>query len=431
MAKKHSKLAGCSRPHVVIVGAGFAGLSAARSLARTKVNITLIDQRNHHLFQPLLYQVATAGLTPSDIAWPVRGIFSRQSNVRVVLGKVCAVDKAARTVATEDGHLLVYDWLIIATGATHNYFGNEQWSPAAPGLKCVEDATLIRRRVLLAFERAEIATDPEEQARLMTFVIVGAGPTGVEMAGAIAELASHALAKDFKMIDPRSARIILVEGGARVLAAFPESLSAYAAKALQRLGVEIHVRKRVTHCDDRGVLAESEHIPAGTIIWAAGVTASPAAKWLKTAADPMGRTIVNVDLTIPGHQEVFVMGDTALIRNADGSSVPGIAPSAKQAGKYAAKVIHAAVEGRRGPGPFHYRHYGNLATIGRHLAVIDFGRIHLKGWLAWWVWGVAHIYFLVGVRSRFMVVLQWFYSYLTFGRGARLITGAEDETGSG
>lgn len=427
MALNHTEMSRSAIPRVVIVGAGFAGLSAARALAGAAVDITLIDKRNHHLFQPLLYQVATAGLTPSDIAWPVRGIFSRQANVHVVLGKVCAVDKATRTVVTEDGRKLEYDWLIIATGAKHNYFGNESWCPVAPGLKCVEDATLIRRRILLAFERAEIATEPEERARQMSFVIVGGGPTGVEMAGAIAELASHALAKDFKVIDPRSTRIILIEGGKRVLAAFPESLSTYAAKALKRLGVEVQTNKRVTHCDKTGVTADSEHIPAGTIIWAAGVAASPAAKWLATKADTKGRAIVNPDLTLPGQPEVFILGDTASINNADGTQVPGIAPAAKQAGQYAARVIRAALEGKSRPAPFRYRHNGNLATIGRHLAVINFGRFQLKGWVAWWVWGLAHIYFLVGARNRLMVALQWFFSYLTFGRGARLITGTKNE----
>ncbi len=416
-----------ARPHVVIVGAGFAGLSAAIALRKAPVDITLIDRRNFHLFQPLLYQVATAGLTPSDIAWPVRSILRAQRNARVVLGTVTGVDTGAREVTLHDDSCHRYDWLVLATGASHNYFGNDAWAPVAPGLKRVDDATDIRRRILVAFEHAELCDDPFERARLMTFVIVGGGPTGVELSGAIAELAKVALARDFRRIDPRQARIILLEGGPRVLAAFPESLSAYAQRALEKLGVEVNTSARVTRCDNEGVIVNDERLPAGNVIWAAGVAASQAAQWVGAASDRAGRAQVEADLSMPGKPEIFIVGDTAAMTSADGNPVPGIAPAAKQAGRYVAQVIAAAVQGKSRPPAFRYRHYGNLATIGRHEAVIDFGRFTLSGWLAWWVWGIAHVYFLIGMRHRFLVAAQWMFSYVTFGRGARLIAGTEGD----
>lgn len=419
--------ASASRPRVVIVGAGFGGLSAARALARAPVEVTLIDRRNFHLFQPLLYQVATAGLTPSDIAWPIRSILREQRNARVVLGTVEGVDTAARRVRLADGSRHDYDWLILATGATHNYFGNEHWHQVAPGLKRVDDATTIRRRILMAFERAELCDDEAERRRLMSFVVVGGGPTGVELAGAIAELARKALARDFRHIDPRQARILLLQGAERVLPHFPESLSRHAQADLEALGVEVCTGSRVTDCDAGGVVADGEPIAAATVLWAAGVAASAAGDWLGAASDSAGRVEVLPDLSVPGLPRVFVIGDTAAMPCADGREVPGIAPAAKQAGRYVARLIAARVTGRAEPGPFRYRHFGNLATIGRHRAVIDFGRVRLWGWLAWWIWGIAHVYFLIGLRNRLVVATQWFFSYLTFGRGARLIAGTEGD----
>lgn len=414
-----------ARPQVVIVGAGFAGLSATLALRKVAVDVTLIDRRNFHLFQPLLYQVATAGLTPSDIAWPVRSILRAQANARVVLGTVTAVDAEAREVRLHDASCHRYDWLVLATGASHNYFGNDAWAAVAPGLKRVDDATDIRRRILVAFEHAEVCDDPFERARLMTFVIVGGGPTGVELSGAIAELTKVALARDFRRIDPRQARIILLEGSPRVLAAFPESLSSHAQRALEKLGVEVNTDARVSRCDNEGVIVNDERLAAGTVIWAAGVAASQAAQWVGAASDRAGRAEVQSDLSLPGRPEIFIIGDTAAMHSADGTPVPGIAPAAKQAGRYVAQVIAATVHGRPRPPAFRYRHYGSLATIGRHEAVIDFGRFTLSGWLAWWVWGIAHVYFLIGMRHRFLVAAQWMFSYLTFGRGARLIAGSE------
>ena len=419
------------RLRVVVVGAGFGGLSAVRALRDVPVDITVIDRRNFHLFQPLLYQVATAGLTPSDIAWPIRSILRAQRNARVVLGTVQGVDAEAREVVLADGSRYGYDWLVLATGASHNYFGNEHWSTVAPGLKRVDDATGIRRRLLMAFERAELCDDPQERARLMTFVIIGGGPTGVELAGAIAELARRALACDFRRIDPRQTRIVLLEGGPRLLAAFPGKLSAYAGRALEKLGVEVRVASRVTACDEHGVAVNNERLGAGTILWAAGVAASPAAQWVAAPADRVGRALVQADLSVSGKPGVFAIGDTAAMTSADGASVPGIAPAAKQAGEHVARVIAAAVQGKAPPPAFRYRHKGSLATIGRHEAVIDFGRFTLSGWLAWWVWGLAHVYFLIGMRNRLLVAGQWMFSYITFGRGARLITGSGSDARAG
>jgi NADH dehydrogenase len=413
-----------STPRVVIVGAGFGGLSAAQALARAPVEITVVDRSNFHLFQPLLYQVATAALNPSDIAWPVRSVLRDQRNARVLLGEVSGIDTAARAVQLADGRTLPYDWLVLATGATHTWFGHDVWEGVAPGLKRIDDATLIRRRILLAFERAEAASDEGERRRLMTFAIVGAGATGVEMAGAIAELAKKALAADFRVIDPRATRIVLIEGGKRVLQAFPESLAAYAQRALEHMGVEVWLERQVTACDANGLLASGERLDTATILWAAGVKASPAAQWLGCAADRAGRVQVRADLTAPGHDNVFVIGDTATVVQ-DGAPVPGIAPAAKQQGKYVAQVITAAAKARAKPAPFRYRHYGNLATIGRNHAVVDFGPMKLRGFFAWMLWAVVHVYFLIGVRHRLLVALQWLFSYVSFSRGARLIVGSE------
>jgi NADH:ubiquinone reductase (H+-translocating) len=411
--------------HVIIVGGGFGGLAAALALRNTPVRVTLIDRRNYHLFQPLLYQVATAGLSPADIASPIRGILSGQRNTTVLLDKVTGIDIAGKSVLIGDRRL-GYDQLLIATGARHAYFEHDEWERFAPGLKKIDDATGIRSRILLAFERAENSVDDLERRRLLTFVIVGGGPTGVEMAGAIAELARKALSTDFRNIDPRSARIILIEGGPRVLARFPETLSAAAERALERLGVEVRVDTRVSRCGHDGIVAANARIEAQTIIWAAGVIASPAAKWLGAEQDSVGRAVVGADLTLKDHPEIFVIGDTALARAADGKPLPGTAAVAKQQGTYVARVIHARVVGGRALAPFRYRHLGTLATIGRKSAVADFGKVRLSGFIAWLLWGLVHVYFLVGFRNRFVVLMGWLWAYVTFERGARLITGHEN-----
>ena len=414
-----------TRHRVVVIGAGFGGLSTVQALRSAPVDVTVIDRRNYHLFQPLLYQVATAGLSPADIAAPIRAILSRQPNARVLMARVSGVDTAAREVITQSGRV-PYDTLIVATGARHAYFGRDDWEAVAPGLKKIDDATAIRRRILVAFEQAEVAPDEAARRALLSFVVIGGGPTGVEMAGAIAELARHALAKDFRAIDPRQARILLIEGGPRVLASFPESLSAAAQRDLERLGVELRLGSPVTDCDETGVVVGGAHIAARTVIWAAGVAASPAAKWLGAARDRAGRVVVEPDLTVPGHPEIFVVGDTAAMTDAKGLAVPGIAPAAKQGGLHVARTIRARLAGTRLPGPFRYRHAGNLATIGRGSAVADFGWIRVTGALAWWLWGIAHVFFLIGFRSRLAVSLDWLWAYVTHQRGARLITGAED-----
>jgi NADH dehydrogenase len=407
---------------VLIVGAGFGGLFAVRGLRKAAVDITLIDQHNYHLFQPLLYQVATAGLAPSDIAWPIRGILSRQKNVTVLLDSVTGVDSDAKEVITSSNRI-PYDYLVLATGARHAYFGHGDWEPHAPGLKSIDDATSIRCRILMAFERAEMTSDDSERQRLLTFVIVGAGPTGVELAGTIAELAKRTLAADFRRIDSRSARVMLVEAGPRVLPALSEKLSIYARKALEKLGVEVLLGQAVTRCDADGVELAGARIRSATVLWAAGVAASPAGRWIGAETDRSGRVIVKGDLSAANQPNIFVIGDTASVKDDEGNPVPGVAPAAKQQGRYVASVIRSRVGNRNAPKPFRYWHAGNLATIGRKSAVIELPFIRMKGFLAWWVWGIAHIYFLIGVRSPMTVAINWFWQYLTYGRGARLITG--------
>jgi NADH dehydrogenase len=420
-------MAADSPHHVVIVGAGFGGLEVARSLAQAPVRITVVDRRNHHLFQPLLYQVATASLAPSEVAWPIRSLLRDRKNVTTFLGNVVGVDPRAKNVLLEDGEPIPFDTLILATGAWHAYFGHDEWEPFAPGLKTIEDATAIRGRVLTAFERAERATDEAERAQYLTFVIVGGGPTGVELAGTIAELAHDTLRNDFRLFDTRNARVVLVEAGPRILPGFRESLSAYARRALTGLGVEIRLGQAVTRCMDGGVEVEGRLLPAKTILWAAGVAASPAAKWLDVEADRAGRILVEADLTVPGYPFIFAIGDTAHVEMSNGVLVPGLAPAAKQEGFYAANTIKARLRGENSPLPFSYKDAGSLATIGKSAAVADFGWIRLRGRLAWWLWGVAHIYFLIGVRHRLSVILNWLWIYFTGQRSARLIT--QDGTG--
>jgi NADH dehydrogenase len=410
-----------SNRRVVVVGAGFGGLSVAKGLAGEPFNVTLIDRHNYHLFQPLLYQVATAALSPADIASPVRNILRDQKNVNVILGEVSSVDLAAREVIAE-GRRVAFDTLVIATGAQHAYFGHDEWERFAPGLKTIDDAIYLRRRILLAFERAETEPDVAERKRLLTFVVVGGGPTGVETAGAIAELANRALAFDFRTIDPRATRVVLVEAGDRLLTPFDPSLSEKARQSLEHLGVDVRLDAMVTGCSSDGVTIGDARIEARTIIWAAGVTASPAAFWLKVPSDRAGRVKVNPDLSVPGHPDVFVIGDTATVTDANGQPLPGVAPVAKQQGEYLAKLLKARAEGRDLP-PFRYHDFGALATIGRKRAIFQHGRFKLSGFIAWLLWCLAHIYFLIGFRNRLVVALTWAWGYLTFQRGTRLITG--------
>ncbi|HOY76846.1 MAG TPA: NAD(P)/FAD-dependent oxidoreductase [Hyphomonadaceae bacterium] len=439
----HGKTCGCSpdvkasgehdaRPRVVIVGAGFGGLSAAKALKHADVRVTLVDRRNHHLFQPLLYQVATAGLSPGQIATPIRTVLRDQKNAEVLLGTVTGVDTARRQVKLGE-HEINYDYLVLATGARHSYFGRDEWEQFAPGLKSLEDATELRKRILLAFERAELEEDAAARTRLLTFVVIGAGPTGVEMAGSIAELAHRALASDFRAIDPHAARVVLVEAGPRALSTFPEKLSAYTEKELGKLEVEMMANTKVVGIDATGVMLQGADgvvaaLPSACVIWAAGVAASPVAKWLGVDGDRAGRVSVGPDLTVPGHPEIFVIGDCALALGKDGKPVPGLAPVAKQQGEYVGALLKRL---QKAPGAaraaFRYRDFGALATIGRKIAIADFGGgVQLRGFIGWLTWSVAHIYFLIGFRNRFSVALDWAWSYLTFERGARLITGPVD-----
>ncbi len=409
------------KPRVVIIGAGFGGLFAAKALAGSAFDVTVIDRHNYHLFQPLLYQVATAGLSPADIASPIRSILSSKPNIGVVLAKVTGVDLARHEVIAE-GRRIPFDYLIVATGAQHAYFGHDDWAAYAPGLKTIDDATYLRRRILLAFEKAETEPDPAERRRLLNFVVVGGGATGVEMAGAIAELARRALASDFRSIDPRSARIVLVEAAPRLLTAFDPPLSDKAKTSLEQLGVEVRLGAMVTDCDGGGVTAGGERIETRTIIWAAGVQASPAGAWLGAETDRAGRVKVMADLSIPGHADVFVIGDAAAAVDAGGKPLPGVAPVAKQQGQYVADLLKARAKGNS-IGPFRYRDFGSLATIGRKRAVMQLGRLRISGLIAWVIWSMAHIYFLIGFRNRLVVAMNWAWNYITFQRGTRLITG--------
>ena len=406
---------------VVIVGAGFGGIAVAKRLAGSDIEVTLIDRRNYHLFQPMLYQVATADLSPADIAWPIRGLFSGERNIAVVLSEVTATDKAAREVVA-GGRRYPYDFLILATGSGNSYFNHPEWEPYAPGLKRIIDATEIRKRILLAFEQAEIASDATEQRRLLNFVMVGGGPTGVEMAGAMAELARVALARDFRHIDPKAARVVLVEAGERLLAGFAPDLSEYARRCLEKLGVEVQLGQPVQAVNEQGVQVGATFIPTATVIWAAGVKADGPGQWLGAETDRGGRVAVGPDLAVPGHPEIFVIGDAAKVIWEGERLVPGLAPAAKQGGRYVAEVIRARLE-NRAPPPFRYRHVGSLAMIGRNAAVADFGKLKLRGRLAWWFWGLVHIYLLINARAATLVLLEWAWAYLTRKKGARLITG--------
>ena len=412
---------GETSPRVVIVGGGFGGLYAARGLGRAPVRVTLVDRRNHHLFQPMLYQVATAALNPSDIAAPLRSVLRKQANTEVLLAEVSSIDTKNRRVAFTDGSGITYDYLIVATGARHSYFGHDNWEPLAPGLKSLEDAVDIRQRVLLAFELAEREPDPVRRHAYLTFVVVGGGPTGVEMAGAVAELRRYALRRDFRHIDSREATVMLLEGGPRLLPSYPPSLSDKAKHDLRRLGVEVRTETMVTDIRPGLVAAAGWTIPAQTVIWAAGNVASPLLRSLDTPLDSVGRAIVEPDCTIPHHPEVFVLGDAALFTHQEGGPLPGVSPVAIQMGEYTARTIQGDLAGepRR---QFHYWDKGQLAVIGRGRAVADIWKLHFGGLLAWMIWTFVHIFFLIGFRNRVMVMLQWAWSYLTYGRGARLIT---------
>ena len=410
-------------PHLVIVGGGFAGLWATRALASERIRITLVDRRNHHLFQPLLYQVATAGLSAPDIAAPLRHILGHQRNVEVRLGEVTRIDTQARSVQLVDGTSLEYDTLLLASGATHAYFGHDEWAKDAPGLKTLDDAIALRRKLLLAFERAEAEPDPEKKAAWLSFAVVGGGPTGVELAGTLAEIARHTLRNEFRHIDPASARVRLVEAGPRVLSTFPDVLSLKARRQLEKLGVEVLTGTPVTSIDSLGFQLGEQFVPARTVVWAAGVAASPLGATLDVALDRAGRVLVQPDLTLPGHPELFVAGDLAALTQADGRPVPGVAPAAKQMGKHVADTIRARLHGKPVPGPFKYADYGNLATIGRMAAIVHLGKLQLSGVLAWWFWLAAHVFFLIGFRNRMVVLLNWAVAYWSYQRSARIIFG--------
>ncbi|BCP53623.1 NADH dehydrogenase [Kaistia sp. 32K] len=413
-------------PRTVIIGGGFAGLSCAKALGGAPTDVTLIDQRNYHLFQPLLYQAATALLSPSEIAWPIRTLLRRYKNIQTLLGTVVGVDRAARVVHLEGRQSVPFDYLVVATGARHAYFGHDDWEAFAPGLKNLDDATDIRRKILLAFEQAEFEPDPAKRAALLTFVIIGGGPTGVELAGMIAELTRRTLPGEFRAFSPQSARVILVEANARILTTFTEPLSDFAVRSLADMGVEVLAGKAVTHIDAKGVVVGDEPIEAATVLWAAGVQASPAALWLHAASDRAGRVIVGPDLSIEAG--IWVIGDTAAAQS-EGKPVPGLAPAAKQQGKYVAAEIRRRLRGDAKPSaPFRYRNQGNLATVSRKAAIAEFPHLRLKGWIAWWLWGIAHIFFLIGARNRLAVALNWLWAHATGGRGARLIT-RHDEHG--
>lgn len=415
-----------ARQHVVIVGGGFGGLYAARRLAKERdtLDVTLIDKQNYHLFQPLLYQVATAGLSAGSIASPIRGILRKAKNVSVRLGEAVAVDLAARRVQLQDGSAVVYDQLILGTGVRHSYFGHPEWERYAPGLKSVDDALEVRRKVLLAFEKAEVETDPKERDALLTFVVVGAGPTGVELAGALAELSRFTFARDFRNIDPKLARIVLIEAGPRAVASFSEKLSQKALESLQELGVDVRLNTRVTQVDDTGVRLGDTHLASRTVLWAAGIEASPLAKSLGVPLDRAGRVVVNDDLTIPGHPEAYCIGDLASFTLPDGHPLPGLAPVAIQQGKHVAQNVVAARWGRPKT-PFVYFDKGTMATIGRARGIAQTGKLELSGMLGWLGWLFIHIIFLIGFRNRVLVMMEWMWAYFTYQRGARLIFGGD------
>lgn len=414
-------------PHrIVIVGGGFAGLWATRALSKAPVEILLIDRANHHLFQPLLYQVATAGLSSPDIAAPLRHILRGQKNVEVRLASVERIEPAARHVVLDDGNVVGYDTLLLSTGATHAYFGHDDWAPHAPGLKTLDDALLLRRRLLLAFEHAEAETDAEKRRAWLNFAIVGGGPTGVELAGTLAEIARHTLKREFRHIDPASARVRLIEAGPRILSSFPESLSAKAQKQLERLGVEVVTGSPVEAIDGQGYRSGGVFVPARTVVWAAGVASSPLARSLGVELDRAGRVRVASDLSVPGHPEIFIAGDLAALTQ-DGKPVPGVAPAAKQMGKHVAQSIRDRLAGRT-PRLFRYRDFGNLATIGRMAAVVDLHGLHFSGLIAWWFWLAAHVFFLIGFRNRLVVLLNWAVAYWSYQRAARIIIGNKDDT---
>jgi NADH dehydrogenase len=414
-------------PRVVIVGAGFGGLTAARALARQSVQVTVIDRRNHHTFQPLLYQVATAGLSPGEIAAPIRWILRGRPNVEVLMEEVRDFDVGRRVVITAEQEIS-YDYLVVASGATHAYFGHDQWEPWAPGLKTIEDALEIRRRVLLAFELAERQAAEHGHPVRLNFVLVGGGPTGVELAGTLAEISRHVLAHEFRKIDPRDTHIILLEGGPRILPAYAEDLSQSAEQQLRRLGVEVRTSTMVTKVEPGSVVAGDTRIPAAVTIWAAGVAASPLGAKLGAPVDRAGRVLVQPDLSVPGHPEVFVIGDLAALKDEQGKMLPGVAPVAIQQGGFAARTIAGTLQGKSRE-PFHYFDKGSLATIGRAAAVAQFGKLHISGYLAWLSWLFVHIFFLIGFRNRIIVLIQWAWSYLTYERGARLITGSTNLPG--
>lgn len=424
ISKQEERAPSTTRPHVVIVGAGFGGLRVARALRHAPVKVTVIDRQNHHLFKPLLYWVATAGLSPADISSPIRSILRGQKNTEVLMAEVTGVDVAGQCVLVRE-RVVAYDYLVLATGAHDNYFGHPEWKHYAPGLKSIVDATSIRRNILLAFEEAENETDPQKIQELLTFVLVGAGPTGVEMAGAIAELAHKALASDFRHIDTNVTRIILIEAGPRILATFPESLAHKTRRKLNRMGVEVMEGTPVTQVDERGVVVDGEHINAHTILWNAGVKASPAGQWLGVEVDHAGRVKVASDLSVPNQPNVFVIGDTACVVQ-DGKPLPGVAAVAMQSGHYVASVIARCATGKQQHAPFRYRNRGSLATAGRSYAIVEIGKLRLTGLVAWIAWLVVHIYYLIGFRNRLLKMFEWAWTYMTYSRGARLITFEKD-----